>query len=68
MEGAQLTVVETSLVIQEKLSVIARIIMLRLYTEHELLEVTDQNTINMATTRNSETRRVSYTITMIRTA
>jgi hypothetical protein len=60
MEGAQLTVVEMSLAIQAKLSVTARITILLLYTEHELWEEAVQNTINMATTRNSDTRHVNY--------
>jgi len=60
MEGAQLTVVEMSLAIQAKLSVTARLTTLLLYAEHELWEVSVQNTINMATTRNSDIRYVNY--------
>jgi hypothetical protein len=60
LEVAQLTVVEMSLAIQVKLSVKHAITTLLLYTEHELWEVTVQNTINMATTRNSDTRYASY--------
>jgi len=60
MDGVQLTVVEMSLAIQTKLSVKARITTLLMYTEHELWEVAVQNTINMTTTRNSDTRHVNY--------
>jgi hypothetical protein len=60
MDGVHLTVVEMSLAIQTKLSEKARITTLLIDTEHELWEVAVQNTINMATTRNSDTRHVNY--------
>jgi len=63
MEGAQLTVVEMSLAIQAKLSLMARITTPLLYTEHELWEVAVQNTMNMATTSNSDIKHVNYSDT-----